>query len=117
MKFSLAEDDRPVLATEIAAAQRSIGTSLGLAIARSLAIADRLLEESAGWLWIGGRIPDTSGRTSRGAALLDRFADRLGELAGTPAPDGPGERRSRRGLRGRGGRRRPRAAEIEAAIP
>ena len=61
--------------------------SLGIAIARSLAIADRLLEESAGWLWIGGRIPDTSGRTSRGAALLDRFHEELGELDVVEAAD------------------------------
>jgi len=78
-KFSLAEDERPVLATEIpvATADRD---ELGLALARSLAIADRLLEESASWLWIGGRIPDASGRTSRGAHLLERYRDRLGEL-------------------------------------
>jgi putative sensory transduction regulator len=82
VKFSLAEDERPVLATEIPVAVLD-RDALGLAIARSLAIADQLLEESAGWLWIGGRIPDSSGRTSRGAALLDRYADRLGELAAT----------------------------------
>jgi len=78
-KFSLAEDERPILTFElpIATADRD---ELGLAIARALAIGDRLLEESAGWLWIGGRIPDTSGRESRGGALLDRFADALGEL-------------------------------------
>ena len=78
-KFSLAEDERPILTIElpIAIADRD---ELGVAVARSLAIADRLLEESAGWLWIGGRIPDTSGRTSRGAGLLDRFAAELGEL-------------------------------------
>ena len=61
--------------------------ALGLAIARSLAIADQLLEESASWLWIGGRIPDTSGRTSRGEALLERYRAELGELAGEPRPD------------------------------
>jgi hypothetical protein len=79
VKFSLAEDERPVLATElpIGALDRD---ALGLAIARSLAIADRLLEESASWLWIGGRIPDTSGRASRGAALLARYADQIAEL-------------------------------------
>jgi hypothetical protein len=78
-KFSLAEDDRPVLATEIPirAADRD---ALGLALARSLAIADRLLEDTASWLWSGGRIPDTSARTSRGAHLIDRYRDRLGEL-------------------------------------
>ena len=80
VKFSLAEDERPVLATELAIddADRD---ELGVALARSLAIADELLEESASWLWIGGRIPDQTGRVSRGAALLDRYADRLGELA------------------------------------
>jgi hypothetical protein len=79
VKFSLAADERPVLATElpIAALDRD---ALGLAIARSLAIADRLLEESASWLRIGGRIPDTSGRASRGAALLARYADQIAEL-------------------------------------
>jgi hypothetical protein len=78
-KFSLAEDERPVLASEIPIASAD-AEELGLALARSLAIADRLLEESAGWLWIGGRIPDTSGRTGRNPALLDRFAGHLSEL-------------------------------------
>jgi len=78
-KFSLAEDGRPVLMAElpIATADRD---ALGLALARALAISDQLLEESAGWLWIGGRIPDSSGRASRGAALIDRFAAQLPEL-------------------------------------
>jgi hypothetical protein len=82
-KFSLAEDDRPVLASEIPL--RSMDRDeLGLAIARSLLIADQLLEESASWLWIGGRIPDQSGRESRGADLIARYADRLGELIVEP---------------------------------
>jgi hypothetical protein len=81
VKFSLAEDDRPVLATELPL--RTLDRDeLGLAIARSLLIADQLLEESAGWLWIGGRIPDQAGRVSRGADLIARYADRLPELAG-----------------------------------
>jgi hypothetical protein len=79
-KFSLAEDERPILTAELPIATLD-RDELGLAIARVLSIADRLLEESAGWLWIGGRIPDTSGRVSRGAPLLDRFAVALGELA------------------------------------
>jgi hypothetical protein len=85
-KFSLAEDERPILTIEIApaAADRD---ALGVAIARSLAIADQLLEESAAWLWIGGRIPDTSGRQSRGEALLERYRGELGELAGEARPD------------------------------
>lgn len=78
-KFSLAEDERPILAAELPI--RTVDRDeLGLALARALAISDRLLDESAGWLWVGGRIPDTSGRTSRGGHLLERYADRLGEL-------------------------------------
>src|SRR3954454_10902135 len=50
VKFSLAADERPVLATEIAVGALD-RDALGLGIARSLAIADELLEESAGWLW------------------------------------------------------------------
>lgn len=84
VKFSLAEDDRPILATELPLASAS-ADELGAAIARSLLIADQLLEETAGWLWIGGRIPDQRGRTSRGAALIERFAGRFPELAGDDA--------------------------------
>jgi putative sensory transduction regulator len=85
-KFSVAEDERPILTIEIPPdlADRD---ALGVGIARSLAIADQLLEESASWLWIGGRIPDTSGRESRGSDLLDRYRERLGELAGEPRPE------------------------------
>jgi hypothetical protein len=87
VKFSLAEDDRPVLATELPL-RTADRDELGLAIARSLLIADQLLEESAGWLWIGGRIPDQSQRVSRGADLIARYADRLPELLGTGAEGG-----------------------------
>jgi hypothetical protein len=88
-KFSLAEDGRPVLMAElpIATVDRD---ALGLALARALAISDQLLEESAQWLWIGGRIPDTSARSSRGAALIDRFAGELRELVPS-APEEPSE--------------------------
>lgn len=89
VKFSLAEDDRPVLATELSL-RTADRDELGLAIARSLLIADQLLEESAGWLWIGGRIPDQTGRASRGADLIARYADRLAELVGEPEP-GPAD--------------------------
>jgi hypothetical protein len=78
-KFSLAEDERPVLASELPI--RSLDRDeLGLALARALAISDRLLEESAPWIWIGGAIPDTSERRSRGEALIARYADRMPEL-------------------------------------
>jgi hypothetical protein len=82
VKFSIAEDGRPTLSTEIPArfADRD---ELGLALARSLAICDALLAESASWLWIGGRMPDQAGRRPRNEALLARYAERLPELLGS----------------------------------
>src|SRR5579872_2402227 len=56
-KFALAADERPILTAELPVALLT-RDELGLTIARLLAICDQLLEESAGWLWIGGRIPD-----------------------------------------------------------
>ena len=56
-KFSVADDERPVLAVEIPA-EAVDADALGLALARILGIADRLLDESKDWLWIGGRMPD-----------------------------------------------------------
>jgi hypothetical protein len=82
-KFSVSEDERPLLAVELPIATAS-ADELGLAIARILGIADRLLDESKDWIWIGGRIPDQGGRTSRNAALLDRYAARLPELLDVP---------------------------------
>ena len=72
-KFSVGEDERPLLAVELPIERRR-RDALGLALARILGIADRLLEESKDWLWIGGRMPDTGDRTSANAALLDRYA-------------------------------------------
>jgi hypothetical protein len=82
VKFSIAEDGRPTLSSEIPTrfADRD---ELGLALARSLAICDSLLPESAGWLWIGGRIPDHGARRPRNEALLARYAERLPELLGS----------------------------------
>lgn len=81
-KFSVAEDGRPTLSTEIPL--RFLDRDeLGLALARALAICDALLPEMAGWLWIGGRIPDQGGRHRRNDALLDRYAERLPELLGS----------------------------------
>jgi Putative bacterial sensory transduction regulator len=86
-KFGLSEDERPLLSIELpigdfaTADHVARAAILGLALARIVGIADRLLEESAGWLWIGGRIPDQSGRTPRNRAFLDRFEDPLAELS------------------------------------
>jgi len=78
-KFSVGQDERPILAVEVPIDDTSADT-LGLAIARILGIADRLLEESKDWLWIGGRMPDPGDRTSANAAFLERFMVRLPEL-------------------------------------
>ena len=78
-KFSIAEDERPVLAVEVPLDSLDADT-LGLALARILGIADQLLDESKDWLWIGGRMPDPGERTPANAAFLDRYAARLPEL-------------------------------------
>jgi Putative bacterial sensory transduction regulator len=85
VKFSIGEDERPLLVAEIpvAAASRD---ALGLAIARQLAVADRFLDESVAWLKGGGwptdpvAIPVAGAAAGPGAALLHRYATELGEL-------------------------------------
>jgi hypothetical protein len=81
-KFSVGEDERPLLAVEqsIASAAQAGADGLGLALARIVGIADRLLDESKDWIWIGGRAPDHADRIARNPRLLARFADRLPEL-------------------------------------
>ena len=52
-------------------------------IARISAIADRIFDETRGWLWIGGRVPKGYGEgdaENRTHGLIGRYADRLGEL-------------------------------------
>ena len=97
-KFSVGEDERPLLAVEIpiialgagsgAAVDRAAADMLGTALARIVGIADRLFDESRDWLWIGGRMPDTSGRTRRNPAFVARFAARLPELFEAPETAG-----------------------------
>ena len=81
-KFGVGEDERPLLIVETPAAVAAAAGAdgLGLALARIIGIADRLLLESKDWIWLGGRMPDQSGRASRNTAFLDRFAPRLPEL-------------------------------------
>ena len=78
-KFSISEDERPVLAVELPIASAD-ADALGLAIARILGIADRLVDESTDWLWPGGRRPEPGDRMPRAGAFLDRYAPRLPEL-------------------------------------
>jgi len=81
-KFSVADDGRPILAVEVP--NRWLDADeLGLALARVTLIADAIFDETRGWLWIGGRVPDGyDARPIRTAPLLDRFAAELGELVG-----------------------------------
>lgn len=81
VKFAVAEDERPILTAELPI-ERLDRDELGLALARLLAICDQLLEESAHWIWYGGRIPPTGERVSRQVGLFARYADRLTELIG-----------------------------------
>jgi len=81
VKFSLAADDRPIATVEIQPEWLD-RDALGLGIARLLVICDLLLEETAAWIWVGGRVPDPGSRVGRQADFLDRYADRLGELSG-----------------------------------
>ena len=80
-KFSVADDERPLLAVEIPV-EDAAADSLGMALARILGIADRLLDESKDWLWLGGRMPDMGDRVSANEAFLDRYEARLPELLG-----------------------------------
>ena len=84
-KFSVGEDERPLLAVEVPIGAAS-ADQLGLALARIVGIADRLLDESKDWLWLGGRMPDYAGRSSANAAFLGRYAGRLPELLDAPEP-------------------------------
>ncbi|MHB8459830.1 MAG: YbjN domain-containing protein [Candidatus Limnocylindrales bacterium] len=81
VKFAVATDERPVLSAEIPI-ERLDRDELGLAITRLLAVCDALADESAAWIWLDGKVPPAGERRSRGAALLDRYAPRLGELGG-----------------------------------
>ncbi len=79
-KFSLAEDGRPILTVEVPARWLD-EEELGLALARVIGVADRLFDETRGWLWIGGRVPSGyDARERRTERLVSRFAPRLPEL-------------------------------------
>jgi hypothetical protein len=82
-KLAVAEDGRPILSVEIAARHLD-AEELGLALCRIVGIADRLLEQTAGWLWIGGRLPaGYADRTGRNPGLIELYANQLPELFGT----------------------------------
>ena len=95
-KFASSEDERPLLAVELPIAEAADADALGLALARILGIADRLLEETAGWLWLGGRIPDQGDRTQPQRGVPRPVRGRLPELLDADAPSGDRRRGRRR---------------------
>ncbi len=80
VKFAVAEDERPVLAAELPRAGLD-ADAVGLALARILAVSDRLLDETTDWLWLDHKRPEGYGtKPGRNPALLERYATRLPEL-------------------------------------
>jgi hypothetical protein len=77
VKFSLADEDRPMLNAEIAPAALDRDT-LGLALARLLAVCDLLYAESASWVDRLGK-PAVAG-SGDGVRLLERYRAELAEL-------------------------------------
>ena len=87
IKFVVSEDERPVLVAEIPAelAERD---SLGIALARQLAVADRFHAEAGEWLKAGAWSmdpPPEARRNGPGVKLMARYAAELAELVGDEA--------------------------------
>jgi hypothetical protein len=83
VKFAVGEDERPLLAAEIPV-DGIDRDALGLALARLLAVSDRLFDETVGWLKAAGWPTTGMQQGPAGARLLDRYAPALGELLGDP---------------------------------
>jgi hypothetical protein len=80
VKFAIGEDERPLLIVEIPVESLD-AASLGLAVARLLAVADRFHEPATTWLRGGGwSIEGPADADGPGRRLLARYATELGEL-------------------------------------
>jgi hypothetical protein len=88
VKFAVSEDERPVLAMEIPAGSLDRDV-LGVALARLVAVCDLLFLDSARWLEPPGARKGTWPPRPPAAPspLLERYADRLGELAAAGQAD------------------------------
>jgi hypothetical protein len=84
VKFAIAEDGRPMLSDEVEVGVLS-RDALGVLLARLLAVCDLLYTDSAKWAERMGR--PTTAPNPAGVRLLERYADRLGELATLPGRD------------------------------
>ncbi|HEY8180067.1 MAG TPA: hypothetical protein VIH33_06665 [Candidatus Limnocylindria bacterium] len=94
VKFALADDDRPMLMTELPTTALS-RDELGRALARLAIVADRLLEETLPAVADRGILPDWHGRVGRNAALLEAY--RADVEATMPEWEPPVPRKPRRG--------------------
>jgi len=79
VKFSIAEDGRPMLTAELPVSTLDRDT-VGLALARLVTVCDLLLDESIKWLFSGAKVAPVPKRRSRHEAFLARYAEHLGEL-------------------------------------
>ena len=80
VKFSIGEDERPLLLAELPA-ETAARDGLGLALARQVAIADRLHGEAAEWLRAGGwRTDPPADPDGPGMRLVARYSAELAEL-------------------------------------
>jgi putative sensory transduction regulator len=80
VKFSIGEDERPVLIAELPASTVD-RDALGAALARQVAVADRLHDQAADWLKAGGWATGPAATEGGpGTRLLERYADVLGEI-------------------------------------
>jgi hypothetical protein len=86
IKFSISEDERPVLMAELPVATLD-RDGLGLALARHLAVADRFHADTMDWLKAGGwptAAPAAGPQAHPGQRLLERFATDVAEYTDQP---------------------------------
>jgi hypothetical protein len=90
VKFSIGEDERPLLVAELPAATLD-RDDLGLALARQVAVADRYHGEAAEWLKAGGwRTDPPADPDGPGMRLVARYSADLAELLADPGAAGRG---------------------------
>jgi len=88
IKFSIGEDERPLLVAELAVATVT-RDDLGLALARQVALADRFHGETVEWLKAGGwRTDPPADPDGPGMRLVARYSSELTELLGDPTGTG-----------------------------
>ncbi len=78
-KFAVSEDERPILTAELPI-ERVDCDEIGRAIARLLAMCDRLLDDAKDWLALEAKPASTAKRATSGEPLLTRYANEIREL-------------------------------------